>query len=409
MPEERKSKQITNKADIDYLLSIKESDITNSFIMENFGEFDGNVKFNPYDTIVIPPNSYGPEGKRNKNSFTTTVGLWVFNKYFIENELFHIFGYINTSISKKQYGKMNQTLSYALLEDKITVDVLKHFVVKCQFFMPFVSILSPNHTLKMLTITKDIDKKKKELAKKYKKELDAGNEVVAAQMEKELLDYSRELLKDDPSLDMYDSGARGSFDNNFKNMFIMKGAIKDPNPLAKKPFNIAMSNYMEGVSKEEYPIFANSLAEGPYARSKKTEIGGYWEKLFLSAFQHITLDPEGSDCGTNKHIEIDVTNDNIGDLMYCYVIESSRLVEITSENKDKYIGKKIKMRFSSMCESKTGICNKCAGNMFYRLKIKNIGTATPQIPSKLKNLSMKSFHDSTVNITEMDPMKAFNI
>ena len=103
-----------------------------------------------------------------------------------------------------------------------------------------------------------------------------------------------------------------------------------------------------------------------------------------------------------------VTEKNIDMIMYCYVIGSNgELTEITSENKDKFIGKNIKLRFSSMCESKNGICNKCAGNLFYRLGIRNIGASTPQIPSKLKVLSMKLFHDDQLNFAEMDPMQAF--
>ena len=95
--------------------------------------------------------------------------------------------------------------------------------------------------------------------------------------------------------------------------------------------------------------------------------------------------------------------------MYSYIIDRGNLVELTTENQDKYLGKKVKMRFSSMCKSKTGICNKCAGNLFYRIGIKNIGAATPKIPSTLKNTSMKSFHDSVAKFTEMDINKAFSI
>ena len=94
--------------------------------------------------------------------------------------------------------------------------------------------------------------------------------------------------------------------------------------------------------------------------------------------------------------------------MYCYVINNDgSLTEITSANKDKFIGKTVKLRFSSMCEAKNGICNKCAGNLFYRLGIRNVGAATPQIPSRLKVLSMKLFHDDQLNFVEMDPMAAF--
>ena len=103
-----------------------------------------------------------------------------------------------------------------------------------------------------------------------------------------------------------------------------------------------------------------------------------------------------------------VDSKNINTIMYCYVInDDGSLTEITSENRDKFIGKTVKLRFSSMCESKNGICNKCAGNLFYRLGIRNVGASTPQIPSRLKVLSMKLFHDDQLNFTEMDPMKAF--
>lgn len=131
------------------------------------------------------------------------------------------------------------------------------------------------------------------------------------------------------------------------------------------------------------------------------------EKLFLYAFQHVILLPPGSDCGTKRYIELDVDAKNIGMIMYSYAIEGNDLVEITSENKSRFIGKKVKIRFSSMCEAKDGICNKCAGNLFYRLGIRNVGAATPQIPSRLKVLSMKLFHDDQLNFAEMDPMKAF--
>lgn len=405
----RKSKTITNADDIEYLLNIKEEDITLSFIMENFAEFNGEIRFNPYDIITIPPNSYGKEKKKNKNHFTTTVGLWVFNKYFIEKDLFDLFKYINESVGDDIFGSLNDKLSYALMEDKIDVPTLKRYLMKTQKVMPYVSILSPNYTQKMLTCTKVINKKKEELIKKYQKDLDAGNEVIAVQMESELLKFATDYLKDDPSMDMFLSGARGSIGNNFKNMFVMKGVVKDPDPNAKQKYKVATSNYIDGVIPEEYTLFANTLAAGPYMRAKKTAVGGYLEKLFLSAFQHVVLDEPNSDCGTEKYIKVTLDKKNISVWMYSYIIEGSRLIEITSENKDKYIDKTVKMRYSALCKSKTGICNKCMGNMLYRLNIKNVGVAMPKIPSTLKNISMKSFHDSTSKLTEMDINKAFGV
>lgn len=409
----RVSKEIKDPKDIEFLTSLKEEDITTSLIMQIFGDFGNRQRFNAYDIITIPAGGYGgklPNGKDKKNTkpFTTTVGRFIFNKYFIESEpeLLELLGYINESISKKFYGKIFDTLGYAIMEDRIAIETYKRFNVKTEKFMPYVSILSSNHSDNLLTITKQINKRKAELIKANQKAFDEGDVIVVDKVSKELLDYARELMKDDPAMDMFNSGACGSFENNFKNMFIMRGSVQNPDP--RKSYNIITSNYIDGVSKEEYSMLANTLAAGPYSRAKKTELGGYWEKLFLSAFQHIILQEPDSDCGTKRHITMTLTDKNIKNVMYSYVINNDgSLTEIISQNRDKFIGKTVKLRFSSMCEAKDGICNKCAGNLFYRLGIRNVGASTPQIPSKLKVLSMKLFHDDQLNFTEMDPMKAF--
>ena len=406
----RKSRTIIKPDEINYLLNISDElhNNTTTTIMELFGEFNGKSKFNPYDIIEIPANSYGPEGKKNKKPFKTTVGIWIFNKYFIEKDLFDLFKYINRSVDKGLFGDINTDLSYALAEDRITTKQLADYSMKCQLFMSYVSVLSPNYTEKMLTCTRVINLKKRELLKKYAKEIEAGDEVVATKMEKELLDYAIEYMKGDPSMDMFLSGSRGSVGNNFKNMFVMKGVIKDPDPNAKQPYKVATSNYIDGITPEEYALFANSLAAGPYARAAKTANGGHLEKLFLGALQHITIGSVGSDCKTENTITVTLDKKNIKSFMYSYIKEGSKLIELTSENKNKYLGKTVKIRFASLCQMKNGIkCHKCAGNAWYRLGKENAGASTPKIPSTLKNISMKSFHDSVQKFEPIDINKIF--
>lgn len=405
----RVSKKITNSELRNTLLNLKEEDITSSFIYDLFGEFNGVAKCNPYDLIEIPAGTYGPEKKKNKNNFTTTVGSWIFNKWFIEKDLFDIFGYINESITGKKLGKMNQTLSYALMEDRITVQVLKDYLMKTQLVMQFVTVLAPNYSEEMLTITKKIEKKKEALIKQYKKELDAGDTVIAEQIEKELIDYALELLKDDPAMDSFVSGARSNIDNNFKNMFIWKGATRDPNPDAKQEYRIATSNYMTGIKREEYALYANSGIEGAYSRGKKTEDGGYLENLTTMAYQDLILDEPGTDCGTDRHIEVVLTPDNVNQYIYNNIIgPNGKLIELNSQNMDKYIGKKVKMRMAYLC-SHEHPCAACAGNFYYKLGIKNVGLTLMQVFSIYKNKSMKAFHDSTVKLTEIDTMEAFGL
>ena len=285
----------------------------------------------------------------------------------------------------------------------------KRFLLKTQKFMPYISLYSPSHTDKILTCTKVINKKKAELYKKYKDRIDAGDEKAANEMTQELLQFAIDYMGDDPSMDLYLSGARGSLHNNFKNMYVMKGAIRDPDPNAKQKYNVALSNYIDGIQPNEYALFANSLAAGPFARAKKTADGGYSEQLILSASQHLILDKAGSDCGTKRYKTITLTKDNIGRWMYSYIIEGSKLIELTSEVKNKYLGKTVKVRFSGLCESKTGVCNKCMGNLYYRLHKENVGASMSQIASIRKNIAMKAFHDSTQSFYDMDLESVFGV
>ena len=372
-----------------------------SVFMEYFGEFNGKKKYNTYDMIEVPPKTY----HNNKNTFTTTIGSWIFNLAAIEGAgLFDVLGYVNEPVNKKVYGSLNEKLSYALLEDRITTQQFKRFIIILQKFMPYSTIICPTTSESMLLISKTIEPKKKELFKKYEKESEAGDAIVMNNIEKELLDYCAEKLKDDPAMDAINSGAGAAWGNNFKNMYVTKGAQKDPDPT--KGFNIIKSCYMEGTSKEDYPKLANSLAAGPYARAKKTADGGYLEKQFVAAYQHVVLGPKDSDCGTKKTITVTLDKKHLTLLMYSYIVEGNRLVRLDSSNIDKYKGKTVKMRFSSLCENEN-ICNKCAGDLYYLLGIQNIGVGAAQLASDIKNIMMKSFHDSTDSYYTMDAMKVF--
>ena len=405
----RTSTKITDKNLKDTLLNIQEKDITSSFIYDLFGEYNGVSRCHPYDILVVPPNSYGPTNKKNKNSFTTTVGIWIFNKWFIENELFDLFHYINKNVDNDLLEDINQQLSFALMEDRITVQVLKNYLMKTQFIMQFVTILAPNFSEAMLTISTIVDKKKEELVNKHKKELDAGDTLIADQIEKELLKYAQDQLGDDPAWDLFNSGARGSIRNNFKNMFIWRGVTRNPDPDSKNEYKVATSNYMDGIKPEEYALYSNSGIEGAYSRGKKTEDGGYLENLATRAYQDIILDEPGTDCHTDKYITVTLDEKNYIRYIYNNIIgPNGKLIELTSENASKYFGKKVKMRMAYLCKNEKP-CAACAGNFYYRLGVKNVGLTLMQVFSIFKNKSMKAFHDSTVKLTEIDTMKAFGI
>lgn len=404
--------KITSSNLASFIVKMKEKDINYDFIMNTFGEFKGKCLAHTYDLIEIPPRSFSYINDKDKevsnsNTFTTTIGIYIFNLILSEMGFSKFFdGYYQDSLDMGNASDLEQVLTYALIDSDISVEQMKKWEDYMEWFMPFEGILSPGQTERMMSCTKAINKKKEELLKKYAKEIESGDIVIAEQIEKELLAYAKEYLKDDPSMDTILSGAGGSFGNNFKNMYVMKGAIKNPDPNAKRKYDIVTSSYLDGIKADEYSIIAGSGAQGAYSRGKKTETGGYWEKLFISSFQHIKLDPKGSDCGTKHYIEVLFDKSNIKDYMYSYMIIGSSLILLTPKNYKNYIGKKVKLRFSSMCKSETGICNMCAGELLY-VSVENIGMAISQIPSTLKTKAMKSFHDVQIRTSLMDPMEAF--
>lgn len=401
----RKPKYITNPKDIEYILSLTEDEAAaKNTIMDLFADFGDGPRFNTYDIIEIPKGSYG-KTKKNKNQFTTTVGLYIFNKGCIE-DMSDVLGYINEPITADKYDEINELVSYAKLEDKITIQQLKDFIIQSQIYMSCTSALSPSHTMVLLLISDKIEARKKQLLKdKYGEAIKKKDIKAMDALDKELLDYAKELLKDDPSVDMFNSGARSSWGNNFKNMYVSRGTVK----LTDGSFDMVTSSYISGLSKEDLVKANDAAVGGPYSRAVKTKEGGYTEKKILYGLQHVKVLPKGSDCGTNRTMDVTLTKKNIKNWMYSFVKQGSNLIEITSDTKDKFIGKTVKMRYFSLCESKNGICEKCAGTLFNRLGISNVGLASDIFGSRLKNTSMKQFHNTTVKFSNLDIDEAFNL
>lgn len=406
MAAKRNNKHIQKPSDVEEILALThERACEKSLIMEWFADYGDGPRFNTYDTINIPKGYYG-SSKKNKNEFTTTVGLWVFNKSFIE-PFSNILGYINKPVTGDVYGDINSKLSYALLEGKITLDSLKEFITQSQILMSCASAICPSHTMDMLLFTNKANKKKKELEKQYKEGLDKGDLNAVKAVENELISYAKEELKDSESVDMYNSGARGSWGNNFKNMYLVKGSIRKTDG----SYDYVSSSYIEGLNPKDFAKTNDSAVGGPYSRSQKTRYGGYNEKLFTRATQHIQVIPN-TDCGTKRTIKVTLTKKNIKNWMYSFYVKSNGdTEEITTDNADKLIGKTVNMRFSSLCErSNDGcICQKCAGTLFERAGITNCGLASMVMMSATKNRAMKAFHSSILELVEIDPNTAFSL
>ena len=114
----RTSKVIKDPETVNYFTNLTAYDMQKtSFIMENFGEFGNKKKFNTYDLIEIPAGVFGKEGHKNKKPFVTTIGLFIFNRVFIEEDLMDVIGYVNRPVSKS----VNSIISPILIKQQLNI------------------------------------------------------------------------------------------------------------------------------------------------------------------------------------------------------------------------------------------------------------------------------------------------
>ena len=82
--------------------------------------------------------------------------------------------------------------------------------------------------------------------------------------------------------------------------------------------------------------------------------------------------------------------------MYRNILDGTKIVQLTPDNFDMYVGKKVQMRTPNYCITRE-ICSVCLGDMSYRLKFRHIGLHVARFTNKLMNLSMKAFHDMSAD------------
>lgn len=116
-------------------------------------------------------------------------------------------------------------------------------------------------------------------------------------------------------------------------------------------------------------------------------------KKMVTAFQDISLDEPGSNCGTNLTLEVDITTKNKDLFVYRYIVDqkTKELILLTPDNLDSYVGKTVHMRSPMFCNSDK-YCSKCFGEQFYLQGIENVGIIMKRVSTRILNLANKICH-----------------
>lgn len=394
---------MTPEEKVDFILGKPVTEIDKHFVDTYCSmHYDNKTK-----KIVPPQISFQDEcilkkGKYvNKDDVRTNIGQLVMNRMLFERtpSIQAVVGYVAQPFDRKTIDDFEDKIAKAAVDGRITPDDFATYLNCIQWagntLNTNVSCSFTPNTIKVLPAVK---KRRDELYAKHKEEIDAGNVTVAVQISDELLDLAKQELKDDPGMLIYTSGAKPKFGNNYKNCFVTRGPSFNP---AQDRFDISKNAFMDGMDKSDIPSYGTSVINGAYSKAIGTGVAGYETKKYFASYQHLVLDEHGSDCGSKGFRLVKITKDNKSKLLYRYIIEGSKLVLLTIDNISNYAGKFVKMRSPLYCVGDK-ICNKCMGELFYRLGIKNVGLTASSIGSNYLNLLMKAFHDSSIKLSDVD-------
>jgi len=400
-------KEITGD-DLLEILRLTSDDICMTLLQNYFfkQDVDKPARFEVNDYFKLPVSKFN-----TKKEVWTTIGIYIANLHLIQPRFNKLLGYVNSPFGGKTIKVIENILSEALYYDNITTDDMADYYNRLQWLGGHdeLSLLTPSITPALLKPPPGLMKKKEELLKKYEKELDPSNPnnaLIASKIEAELIAEAKKYLKEQEGYENFESESKINISNNYKTMNIMKGPLLNS---YTGQYQVNGSEYNTGIKKDEYASISDSSVLGSHARAINTAKGGYLAKKTNQALNAVQAGPKGSDCKTKKTYEVYLYPEMINDYLNRYIIDDGKIVELTTDNINKYVSTTVKMRSPIYCKMEEPcFCNICLGNQPYLLGLDNFGLAINRISNKLLTLSMKKFHDLTVKTEDIDPATLFD-
>lgn len=366
---------------------------------------DSPPKYHVDDMIIIGPEQ-SPFVKENSS---TTCGIYLFNKFILEP--LKIFGYVNKPFGSKELGALEDGISDGLMQKDLTTEQVAEFIDRLQFLLggPLAHLINPSINPDIMTLPPQAAALKKKLLAENKAGIEANDPQTSSKIEKEVTKVAMDWMneRNDPSLSFFKSGAIDPY-NNYRTMFVMKGAVKDNTGESPTGYKIVTSEYDNGITKEDMPKIADTVVTSSYNSGVATQDSGYMGKKYNTILQRVKLLERGSDCKTPDTFQTVITNRHL----YRYIMKNGKPICLTPEVIDKYKGKVCKLRSPLHCHAKDPYyCNICMGDRLYDIGVHNVGLTVSILSGATLNAALKTKHNVTVGtytIKEEDILKYVN-
>lgn len=331
----------------------------------------------------------------------TTYGLFILNVFIFEDPFGNLIPYLNDQFN---YKKIQSEVARLILQGKINRAMHDKFLNNIYFIGCFTELSVPSFTMKSMTTSPEIIKRRDELFAKYKDQLQ--DPLIVAKIEDELIAMDKKYLSTDPAFGwIVDSK---EYDVSRKKMFITNGVTEAFSDDTNE-FTFIPEALNEKMNFEHFSVIANEIRRGSYMRGKETAKGGEETKYVLRIFQNVAIDQE--DCGTRDGILVTLQmNDLLAYEGTHVLLPNGKEDIITPDTIGKYIDKPILIRSPMKCLSKTGgFCYACFGERYKRLNLKSVGMKVVEATGILMNTAMKAMHVSKVETIRLDNLDDFVI
>lgn len=367
-------------------------------IVELFARRRGKEpKYYADDIIDIGPEDY-PNVKPKSH---TTCGRYLFNKFIVLPLGAGVFSYMNFEITSKKFGDLEDLIAEALKDRDITQAQVCEFIDRSQYLLggPLSHIINPSISPAIMTLPPQAKKLKKELIAENLEKIDAGDPQASSTVERAVTKVALDsmLASGDPAIAYFESGAIDPY-NNYRTMFVMKGAIADNTGQSPTGYKVVKSDYDTGLTKEDLPKIADSVVTSSYSSGVATQDSGYAAKKYNVVFQNVVVADPGTDCGTKRTFKTKITNRH----MYMNIVEGGKLILLTPDNMGKYLGTVRNLRVPLYCTWKDpGYCAACCGDRLHRIGIKNVGQTFNTMSGSTLNAALKKKHDVSVKFYDL--------
>lgn len=266
--EPTKTSKTVPRGIVEYFLSLPADEFTFKLAIDTFADKHDRAnnkivksKYEANDIVILEAGDYFNNGKT-----TTTLGRLFYNKIIIDGcGMKDNIGYVNTELTKGNFSKIEKQIATGVLQEQIsTTQMVKYIDHRDWIGYQFHSLLCASFTSRTIKMPKEVEQRKKELLKKYEKELAAGDPKVSESIEKELVTLTEKILDDDPGMDFFKSGSKVSTGNNLKNIVIMRGAVMNP---VTGEYDIIGNSLLEGMEKDKFTAHSNALITGAYPKA----------------------------------------------------------------------------------------------------------------------------------------------